>query len=464
MTSAHVAEVCRITVHAPGGRIDLAVPLSVPVANLIPVLLRRAAGRPEQDQRAGWVLQRLGEVPLDPSGTPESLDWRDGEEFHLRPARDPLPELDFDDIADGVATSAARHPGRWRPEFNRWLFFGFVVAALVVIGRTLLYAGAQPLTAGGGLVLAAVLVTGSVVVDRTSGDPLRTLLFGLAGCGFAGLGAASLSAGTPAAAALAAGPVLDGGLGVAVAGTVLIAARVISGSDAPLAPFGTVLCTGVLAVIGQWLHLVVGITPAQVAGCLATAMLVVLVFAPRISLRLAGISGPQLPRTADELQRDLDPVSATWIAAHTRDADGYLTVAVVTASVVDVCSFPFLIGDGVIGLVLTGLISLAAVLRSRGLHSAWQRVPLAATGGIGVGLAGLSMVPALGMQGRLVAVLVCCAVTLALLLAMTRPPTRRMRPIWGHLANIAETLISVAVLPVLLQVFDVYAQARGLAG
>ena len=33
-----------------------------------------------------------------------------GEEMHLRRTEDPLPELDFDDLAEGVATVVNRRP------------------------------------------------------------------------------------------------------------------------------------------------------------------------------------------------------------------------------------------------------------------------------------------------------------------------------------------------------------------
>ena len=80
------------------------MPVSTPVSALLPVLLRHTVDRrPAPD--GSWVLQRLGEAPLDPDGTPETLDWLEGEQLYLRPAEDPLPELDFDDLADGIATA-----------------------------------------------------------------------------------------------------------------------------------------------------------------------------------------------------------------------------------------------------------------------------------------------------------------------------------------------------------------------
>ena len=40
MTTALTGELCRITVHGPERKVDLAVPSGTPVATLLPVLLR----------------------------------------------------------------------------------------------------------------------------------------------------------------------------------------------------------------------------------------------------------------------------------------------------------------------------------------------------------------------------------------------------------------------------------------
>jgi hypothetical protein len=60
-------EMCRLTICGPSARIELAVPVHVPVADLLPTFLEHlgpelAAAGFEHD---GWVLQRLGEPPLD---------------------------------------------------------------------------------------------------------------------------------------------------------------------------------------------------------------------------------------------------------------------------------------------------------------------------------------------------------------------------------------------------------------
>src|SRR5262249_20760640 len=134
-------ELCRVTVIGPDRKVDLAVPASTPVATLLPVLLRHTTtmgpGADADAPKGTWVLQRLGQEPFELTRTPDSLHWLDGEELHLRPAEDPLPELDFDDLADGIATVVKRRADRWQPEYRRYLFLALSTVALGALGAVL---------------------------------------------------------------------------------------------------------------------------------------------------------------------------------------------------------------------------------------------------------------------------------------------------------------------------------------
>ncbi|MFC1436454.1 EsaB/YukD family protein, partial [Streptacidiphilus sp. N1-3] len=149
-------EVCRLTVVGPGGSADLAVPVATPVSALLPVLLRRL-GAPAVEPGTAWVLQRLGEDPLDPDGTVESHRLRHGETLHLRPADDPLPALHFDDLADGVAHVVSARPGRWEPRTTRGLALALSVLALLALAVGLLGGGPGAATALGAGTTAVLL-------------------------------------------------------------------------------------------------------------------------------------------------------------------------------------------------------------------------------------------------------------------------------------------------------------------
>jgi len=216
MTSAlSAAEFVRITVHGPARRADLAVPVSTSVADLLPVLLQHttdsSAGTAESLTGNGWVLQRLGGPPLDQDGTPETLDWLHGDQFHLRPAGDTLPELDFDDIADGMATAVSGQSDRWRPELSRWLFLGIAAVAVFAMIRAVAAAGvgAGSVWSAGGL--AAGFAVATLTAGRLCGDRALVVLLGLSSAAFAWVAGVL---GTDPAGSLVhpgAGPALAGG-------------------------------------------------------------------------------------------------------------------------------------------------------------------------------------------------------------------------------------------------------------
>ncbi|MEK8108407.1 EsaB/YukD family protein [Micromonospora sp. M12] len=72
---------------APRTRMDLALPSDVPMADLLPTLLRYA-GEDMADEGArhgGWALSRLGGAPLDGGRTVAQLGVRDGEVLYFNP-------------------------------------------------------------------------------------------------------------------------------------------------------------------------------------------------------------------------------------------------------------------------------------------------------------------------------------------------------------------------------------------
>ncbi|CAM5433486.1 hypothetical protein SMICM304S_00830 [Streptomyces microflavus] len=132
MTDSAVAESCRLTVRAPSVTIDLAVPADVPVADLLPTLLRYVGEEAEEAglDHAGWVLQRLGDAPLDEETTLAQAGLSDGAVLHLRPSTEALPEARLDDWstgsprrwAAGCTPGAPRRPGAcwWGPPWRPW--------------------------------------------------------------------------------------------------------------------------------------------------------------------------------------------------------------------------------------------------------------------------------------------------------------------------------------------------------
>ncbi|GAA3464471.1 type VII secretion integral membrane protein EccD [Saccharothrix longispora] len=462
MTAA--AALCRVTVVGPAGKADLAVPVATPVAELIPVLVEHVVPEEERGAEYGsWVLQRLGEAPLDPDGTPETLDWLDGDQFHLSPAEDPLPELDFDDVAEGMATAIGRQGDRWSDAANRRLFLGLSAVVLATIGAALFAAPttmAFALTAG---TLALVLLVASVAVARTSGDRPLSAIAGVAGCGFAWLTGLIGLAG-PDGEVAPVGVLVGAVAALACSLLPLVLQRLVV-RDLPVVPFGVVVVLALGAVLAGWLLLGVELSGTQTAAVTGTTFFLLTLFTPKIATRAARLRGPQLPRTAEELQIDVEPEPAADLVARTRQADQYLTMLAVGAAPVLAVAVPVLFTDAAwSGHVMAGLLTALLLLRAREFRNVVQRTALSLAGTWCALSHAVVLLALLEPVWRITGLVALLGVAVLLVAAALRPLHRRPLPLWGHLANVLEICAGVAVLPVLLQVLAVYAWARGLAG
>ncbi|MEC3980610.1 type VII secretion integral membrane protein EccD [Amycolatopsis sp. H20-H5] len=466
MTSAQATALplCRITVVGPAGRADLAVPMTATVADLLPVFVRHTTvDRSEVD--GSWVLQRLGEPPLDPDATPESADLLEGEELYLRPAADPLPELDFDDVADGMATAMTRQADRWTPEFNRPFFLTLSGLVTAVAVTTLFLGGSAIASMISAIVLSVLLLTGAVLFGRYLHDGTLATMTGLGGCLFAGLAGTIGVAGPAGTLGLDPLAMLVGGAAAAVAAGALLSLRPIAGKLIAIPAFTTVAATGIVVVVAELLYLDARLEPVKTAALVALALLIFVVIAPKVAIRAAKVRGPQLPRTADELQIDIEPEAADRLLARAVTADGYLNVVTVCTGLVSpVCFVVLLPEPGWAPLAMVLLYSSCLLLRARVFLGAWQRVSLSLAGFGGYAAVVLGFAETASPQWRGLVLTGLLAMVGVMVLAALRAPFRRLLPIWGHTANILETVTALAIVPVLLQLLGVYAWARGLFG
>ncbi|MFI7499919.1 type VII secretion integral membrane protein EccD [Streptomyces sp. NPDC049687] len=452
------ADVCRLTISAAKGRTDLAVPVTVTMATLLPVVLKRSVGEADLGNR--WALQRLGEAPLDLDGTPETLGLRDGDVLYLRPKDDLLSELQFDDVADGVATALNAQRDRWRPELTRRLCL--VLACLALGSLVALVAAAHPdlltaLTCG---VLAVGLVAGCALVTKTLDDRAMGTIAGLGACLFAAL--AGLSALAGPAGLLAPGR-LDGLITAAFTG--VMAAAVLATGRVPNAVFGTLLMLAGTVELGSFLSIVLGWDATRVAVVLAAAMFGMSPFIPRLALFAARLRVVELPHNAEELQQGIDPLPEALVTRRVAAADGYLSVFFLSAAVVFTVASALLVqAPHWPGRVFTAVFSAAVLLRARGVGNAVQRIALVVAGGLGATLVLLSLTLHASSVVRAAAMLGLFAAAALLLTGAWRLPGARLRPIWGRLGEILEGLTALALVPLLLQVLDAYAYFRSLAG
>ena len=111
----------RVTISAPQRRVDVALPEHVPLAELLPEVLRHAGEdlADTGERHGGWVLRRADGMPLEVGSGLYPQGVRDGEVLHLRPALDEWPELEYDDVVEALAEGARRRGTIWSPASTR---------------------------------------------------------------------------------------------------------------------------------------------------------------------------------------------------------------------------------------------------------------------------------------------------------------------------------------------------------
>jgi type VII secretion integral membrane protein EccD len=460
VTTSAAGDLCRLVVVAPTRSAELALPANVPLADLVPGLVAHVSGGvAEESVGRGVVLQRLGEPPLDEDDTPAGLGLRDGDTLYLRPREAPMPEVVHDDLIDGVATRLRLRAGRWRPATTRRMLLG-LAAAVLLPGLALLVEsgphGLRVLVAGAA---GAALLAGAFAAARAFGDRAAGMVLGCAALPYAAVAGALIpdtgGTGRHTASLLA---------GAAAATAAAIVARVAVGEAGPvLLGLGA---TGTAATLGGVLSTFTPLSLAQSAAVVVALALLLSPVIPSLAFWLAGLRLPDVPTSAEEIGRAAHSVPDEAMAERTGLAEDHVTALYAALAALCVAGLTWLAGgDGRAGKVFALVVCVLLALRFRMLTNTWQRVAVAVPSVYATLLlairaaAWLPPVPRLagGMLGLV-------ALACGLLVAARVLPDRRPRPYWGRAAELSETVLGAALLPLVLWVLDIYSLVRGLGG
>lgn len=461
MTASVGEDLARVTVISPTRRIDLALPGSTTLGELLPNIIRFAGfdGATSQEAIHAWVLQRLGEDPLDPNKKVSALNIRDGETLHLRQREATMPDAAFDDVVDAVTTATSTRPS-WVAGHSQWVAVVALTALLVVVPVMSLWR-ADLTTPYGGLAetgvtafLAVAAAVGSIVLSRAYGRYLPA-----AGLGWAAdvlFGAAGLyvlpTQPLPLRVLIASAMVL------LMAATIWLAARV-----QPYAQLAVVISALLILLSTMTMVLLNGMV-AEVAAVAIALVLAATSLLPVMSYHLARVAMPNLPVTAEALMADNQPVQSD-IVARALSADrvlgAFLTATGVTVTVLMV---PILLRADWIVLALAAAVSLAMMLRARAFVGRTQRLALLLPGAL-IGFAAVVMaLMALPFGWRLgVSTVVVLFGGLALASYASSMYNRILSPTYGRIGDILEWIGIMAIVPLVLAVLDVYLTISGWA-
>jgi type VII secretion integral membrane protein EccD len=466
MTDSAVAELCRLTVRAPSVSVDLAVPADVPVADLLPTLLRYVGEETEEAglDHAGWVLQRLGDPPLDEETTLARAGLADGAVLYLRPHTEALPEARLDDLVDGIADTAGRRLHTWSPEAARGLLVGTAVATVAAALALVIWPGATGTSrAACAAVTGLLLLAGAGSASRAVGDRLSATALGLLVAPCLALAGWLLPGGDltgPDAARVVGARLLAAGAAGA-GGAVLALAATAVGAPALLATAVVSVAVAIAGALMGYTDLDVPAAVALVATFVALSAGAVAPFA----FKLAGMRLPALPSSASQLQEGIDPYAGGDVAERTMLAGRWVTALFAATGIVAAAALVVLAEHPNLPEVLTSLtLSLLLLLHCRGLVHIGQRLTLAVPGIWGLLLLARAWSVDHHGDGRLVVFAVLLAAAAAIVIASWTVPGRRVLPYWGRAAELAHTGFAVALLPLSLWVAGLFGWLRGLFG
>ncbi|MGC4804362.1 type VII secretion integral membrane protein EccD [Micromonospora sp. DT233] len=449
-------ELSRVTIVAPRTRMDLALPSDVPLADLLPTLLRYA-GEDLADQgvvHGGWSLARLGGPPLDGGQTAGQLGVRDGEVLYFNPRDAVTPDVVFDDVVDAVATATNRRPGGWQLATTRRFSVLFASAALLGGAAVALLAGPPHLPGAlVALLLAVVTLVTAAVLSRAMGDSSTGSALALVSLVYAATGGLLLLGGDRQLTELGTPHVLLAATGLLVFGAV---AALAVGDRAPLFLGTTVIgaALGLAAVV----CLAFGVDAAASAALLTTIAFGVLPALPMTAYRLARLPIPSIPTGPEDLKSDDETFDSRQLLSLSDRADQFLTGLLWTVSVIVLGGEVVLALDGRLpAVLLCAVLALLLLLRARPLASRAQRTPVLLAGSVGLALATAAVftgLPVLLRLGALLGGLALMAV-ISLVYGLT-VAGKNISPVWGRVLDILEILLIVAVVPLAAWVCGLY--------
>jgi type VII secretion integral membrane protein EccD len=463
--SAPTSGLARLTIRAPRRSLDLAIPYQVPLAELLPEVLRRA-GEVGGDPGAGlgpsggWVLRRgdgtclRGDAPLAHQGV------RDGDILYLVPRHLTWPEPQYDDVVEEIAEAARGHGRTWDATATRVV--SLVAAGLVLLtglGTLLAVEPPRIVPALAAAALAGALLAVGALLSRALGD-------GVVGAAAAGMGLPYVAAagilfalGEAPGFALTADALLVGSCALLLA-SALGAVGVGDG----LRVFVGGATLGLAGLVGAVLG--IPLTAHRAAAILVVVLVAGIGLVPPLAVRLGRLPLPVVTASPQILATERRPSRPEVLAAVVRADEILIGSLTGIAGAAAVCVALLTTAGGVAAPLLGGLVALALLLRARLFPAVAARLPLLVGGLVGLALTAAAVAAASGSATRLLGVALAFTAVVALISTAATASRRRTgpSPYLGRLADILDVVAVVALAPVACAVLDLFTWVRGLAG
>lgn len=463
MTTSMHTGFARVTVVAPRARVDVSLPQSATIADLLPQLLHLVGEDPADRDAAPseWVLTRVGDTAVDTGRTVEALGVRDGEMLYLTPRTEEPPPPVFDDVAEAVAHIAVSKHGRWDALTTRRVGLTATVALLLLGAGVVAGSGGGWVASLIAFAMVLVLIGGGSALARAGGDAVTGAVLGGPALAYAFAGGLVLLTPAEGIAATGRAQLVIACAALTMFGVICAAAI---GDFIPL--FLALATSGAIGAVAGALAMVSGASAAGVAAATAAVVLALTPMLPLLSLRLAGLTMPALPADATDFRRDEEAMPEAKTLKQTELGDEYMAAMLgAVAGVLVVCQLLLIAEGTILAVALCAVLATTLLVRSRVYPARAQRLVLlvgALLGGTAV-IVGLAVAapPAIRLLGILTGLVVGAGV--ALLLGLL-PPHKRRSPYWGRLLDIFEILVLLSIIPLALGVLGLYQYARALSG
>lgn len=481
MSSNVMTGFCRVTIVAPNIRVDIALPEDVPLAELMPDVLRLTDQWQTDGAHAGFALTRMGSGALDTGLSLIAQGVRSGDLLYLRSINEMLPPAVYDDVAEVIANAVSDDSRQWGAAAMRGFGLG-AASLLLALGVVVLwFAGSTtlgqvdphgiPAVVAG--VLAVLLLTVGAVRSRVYQDHVSGAVIG---------GSSTLYAFVAGAGIL---PVTDqSGVGrehflVGCGAALLLAIVGAVLQETHDEAFVAVAVASGVGLVAGIVELLSGVSPVDGAAVTGTVALAALGFLPGLVLRFTRFPMPVFtdgtPRIADDGQSALPagddtPIDVDYVRGQaTRGAEVLSGLVAACGIVIAVASVVLAFGlernhGGMWAWILATIFGIGAMTRARLFRRTSQVLPLVIAGTLSLAFLALGISLHVDQVGReswlLLAVLL--AALLALLVGL-RLPGRSLSPGWGRAVDVTESLMLAALLPIAVEVLRLYAKMKSLA-
>ncbi|MDR1430995.1 MAG: hypothetical protein LBI99_02615 [Propionibacteriaceae bacterium] len=424
-----------ITVSFSGRKMDFAVPSAIPLAEILPGVVDEFGRLTANYVSQGFRLITHNGVNLDQGLSLAEQRVRAGSLLTLELAGTAASDDRYDDLVEAVGKAVESTRTQWTRGDSVQLSAYSAASLLALASAMLFMSGLPPLiVAVAGFVGAATVALGAAVVARIPAPgPAVSLV--MACCCLAGVGGFNILPG------LAVEPrIMLAGFGVLLGSAAAITLR----GESRVCAFAPALVGLSMSGYGCLVGLV-RLGPVQVATAIVTLVTAITVLAAWVGLA-------QIPARIDALSiSSQDPVPGEALAGQVRNGGALMVALRVSGGLVTVVCAPIIAGTP-LGAVFMICVGLSLLLGTRSLYGRYEVLVGLVSGMLTVALAGLTA--AMANPGFMPAVIGVTIGVAALVLA-NNVISVKLRPVLNRMADTAQVIALVAVLPLAALVWGV---------